>query len=93
VISKPIFCYTEICEGNTMNNIDDTTATTLKGLSSQDFLTFGIHDIAYVRKIDTQGQEGFAIHAADGTPLSVMDTMDEAIQLIEHNDLASAHVH
>ncbi len=77
-----------------MNNIDDNTPTTvLKGLSNQDFLTFGIHDIAYVRKIHMQGQEGFAIHAADGTPLSVMDTMDEALQVIEHNDLASAHVH
>ncbi len=76
-----------------MNNIDENTATTLKGLSSQDFLTFGIHDIAYVRKINLQGEEGFAIHAADGTPLSVMDTMDEALRLIEHNDLASAKVH
>ena len=77
-----------------MNYTDnDSTAKGLKGLSSQDFLTFGIHDVAYVRKISMEGETGYAIHAADGTPLSVMESLDEAIQIIEHNDLASTRVH
>lgn len=65
----------------------------LKNLSSQDFLTFGMHDIAYVRRVEVEGQEAFAVHAADGTPLSVLDTQDEALSVIRHNDLESTVLH
>lgn len=65
----------------------------LKGLSSADFLNFGIQDIAYVRFVEAEGQTGFAIHAADGTPLSVVDSEAEAYMLAKQNDLETAAVH
>lgn len=72
---------------------DDTTAELLKNLSAQDFLTFGMHDIAYIRQVYIDGRDGFAVHAADGTPLSVLDSFDEAQQIILHNDLEFAVLH
>ncbi|MEZ5813921.1 MAG: DUF1150 family protein [Alphaproteobacteria bacterium] len=65
----------------------------LKNLSAQDFLSFGMHDIAYVRAVDIEGRTGYAVHAADGTPLSVLSSMDEALRVIAHNDLETAVVH
>lgn len=64
-----------------------------KNLSSQDFLAIGIHKMAYVRPIRVDNKTAYAIHAADGTPLSVLDTFDQAIFVIQDNDLEAASVH
>lgn len=64
----------------------------LKNLSTQDFLSFGIQDVAYVKPVDTERGEQYAIHAADGTPLSVMDSAAMAISAIRDNDLEPATV-
>ena len=64
----------------------------LKNLSPQDFLSFGMHDVAYVKPVQIDGKDGFAIHAADGTPLSMMETLQEALNVIEHNELESTVV-
>ena len=64
-----------------------------KGLSSQDFRNFGLQQMAYIRPILVQNRTAYAIHAADGTPLSVMDTQDTAIIAVRHNDLEPVTVH
>jgi len=69
------------------------TFTHLKELSAQDFLTFGVQDIAYVRPVRVDGQEGYAVHAADGTPLSILESLSEALHIIQHNDLETAALH
>lgn len=71
----------------------DNSTQILKNLSPQDFLTFGMHDVAYIRKVVVDDKVGFAVHAADGTPLSVMDSMDEAVSIIHHNELETAIIH
>lgn len=65
----------------------------LKTLTQQDFLDFGLHQIAYIRPVRISNRKAYAIHAADGTPLSVMDTFDTAIIAVRHNDLEAATVH
>lgn len=65
----------------------------LKTLTSQDFLTLGIHDVAYVKPIMVENRKAFAIHAADGTPLSVMGDMQAAVGLILNNELEVVTVH
>lgn len=65
----------------------------LKELSSQDFLSFGVHEVAYIKAVDVDGEEAFAVHAADGTPLSVMDTFDSAEIAAKQNDLETVSVH
>ena len=76
-----------------MTEKDLTTHQILKNLSTQDFLNFGIQQIAYIRPLDVEDKTAYGIFAADGTPLSVMDTMDTAAIVIQHNDLEIATVH
>lgn len=59
----------------------------LKNLSSQDFLNFGIEQVAYIRLVDVDGEEAYAIHRADGTPISIAENMDAAIISARYNDL------
>lgn len=67
----------------------------LKGLSARDFLRIGMDEIAYVRVLQLAGEEksAVAIYAADGTQLSVLDSMDMAIATLRHNDLVAVTLH
>ncbi len=58
-----------------------------RSLSSRDFLNFGMQQFAYVRPVYIEDQTAWAIHAADGTPLSVLDSEETALELIKHNEL------
>lgn len=66
---------------------------TLKTISKQDFLDFGLHQVAYIRPVRVQSRKAYAIHAADGTPLSVTETLDTAVMTVRQNDLEAATVH
>jgi hypothetical protein len=76
-----------------INNKDVNPGRILKGLSRQDFLNFGMQQVAYIRPVHVQNRTAYAIHAADGTPLSVMDTFETAIIAVRHNDLEAVTVH
>lgn len=71
----------------------------LKALSPRDFLRIGMDEIAYVRPVFLKGlkasdaKEAFAVYAADGTQLSVLDSMDMAIATLRHNDLVPVTLH
>ncbi|PWC34287.1 DUF1150 family protein [Azospirillum sp. TSO35-2] len=67
--------------------------THLRQLSPQDFASFGLGDVAYVRPVEVDGTAAFAIHAADGTPLSVVADRDLAFAAIIQNDMEPASVH
>ena len=75
------------------NNNQNVIRADLKNMTSRDFLTLGIHQIAYIRPIIVQNRQAYAIHAADGTPLSVMDNFNTAVAMIHHNDLEAITVH
>jgi len=79
-----------------MNNSHEASVRSfLKGLSTRDFLKIGVDEVAYVRTISLQGagKEAFAIYAADGTQLSVLDSMDMAMATLRHNDLLPVTLH
>lgn len=65
----------------------------IRNLSARGFLNFGIQQVAYIRPVKIENKTAYAIHAADGTPLSVMDSMDTAVITVRHNDLEPATVH
>ncbi len=76
------------------NNVRDF----LKGLSTNDFLRIGMNEIAYVRPFAVTGgnsdeKQAFAVYAADGTQLSVLDSMDMAMATLRHNDLIPVTLH
>lgn len=78
---------------NNENNSENNRSEILKNLSTRDFLNFGIQDVAYIRPVNVQNKTAFAIHAADGTPLSVMETMASAIMVVRHNELEPVTIH
>lgn len=65
----------------------------LKNLSSHDFLALGIRDVAYVKPVMIDNRQAYAIHAADGTPLTVMNDMSAALGLILNNELEPVTLH
>jgi len=77
------------------NSHEASVRNFLKGLSARDFLRIGMDEIAYVRSISLTGasKEAFAVYAADGTQLSVLDSMDMAMATLRHNDLVPVTLH
>ncbi|HPF78956.1 MAG TPA: DUF1150 family protein [Alphaproteobacteria bacterium] len=78
------------------NSFDEQeTLTLLKELSIQDFLDVGLHQVAYIKRINTGGDlsDIYSIHAADGSQISVMDSYDTAVAAIRVNDLFPVTVH
>ena len=67
----------------------------LAGLSPRDFLKIGMDEIAYVRAISMKGytKPVYGVYAADGTQLSVLDSMDMAMATMRHNDLLPVTLH
>jgi len=81
-----------------MNNSQENNVRAfLRGLSTHDFLRIGVNEIAYVRALDIPAQgdtkQAYGVYAADGTQLSVLETMDMAIATMRHNDLVPVTLH
>ncbi len=73
--------------------MDQPTSTAFRLLSPNDWQAFGVDEVAYIRRVLVKGERGFAIHAADGTPLTVAATEELAIATIRHNDMEPVTVH
>ncbi len=61
----------------------------LRNLSDQDFKFFGMGHLAYIKRVQVSGQSLFAVCGADGTPLSVVDSYDDARSILQHNELST----
>ncbi|MEX0758652.1 MAG: DUF1150 family protein [Tistlia sp.] len=62
-------------------------------LSQQDFLAFGVNDVAYVRDIDTEEGDAVGIFAADGTRMAVMKDFQTAVAAVRQNEMEPLSVH
>jgi hypothetical protein len=78
---------------NTQNN--DEMLALLKELSLQDFKEVGLDQVAYIKRIKGKSETPniYAIHAADGSQISVMDSYDTALAVIRVHDLYPVTVH
>ncbi|WP_366655434.1 DUF1150 family protein [Fodinicurvata sp. EGI_FJ10296] len=70
-----------------------TTMELSRHMSPTDFAAYGTQEIAYVKTIDQEGSTAFAVHAADGTQLTVMTERDQAFAVIRQNDLEPVSAH
>lgn len=61
----------------------------LKGLSGNDFRLFGLGNLAYIRPVTVDGKSLYAICGADGTPLSVVDNMAAAHDILLNNEMST----
>ncbi len=60
---------------------------TLRSLSSQDLLSLGVSQVAYVKPVSQAGQSLFAIYGADGVRLAVMASHEAAMGVIRQHDM------
>lgn len=57
-------------------------------------MALGIQHIAYIRPLAAKGRLMWAVHAADGSPLLVLDDPYEvALATVRQNDLVPVSVH
>jgi hypothetical protein len=83
---------------NTTNQ-DDTPAPQVMGgfdirhISAAQLAELGVSSIAYVKPVEVEGKQGFAIHAANGTPMALMGDRDVAIAAIVQHEMLPALVH
>jgi hypothetical protein len=73
-----------------MNN---TLETTSKTLSAEALAAFGAPSLVYVKTVAMNGVEAFAVHAADGSPIGLLPSRDEAFAAALQNDLQPMSVH
>ena len=71
----------------------NSTILELRQISAQDFASFGLDHVAYVRPVTVHGIDAFAVYAADGTQLSVLPGLDAAFTAILENDMEPVSVH
>jgi hypothetical protein len=64
----------------------------LRNLSQKDFKSFGVPHLAYIRPVFANNRVSFAVHAADGDRLSVLDSFQEAVIAAKLNDLEPVSV-
>ncbi len=74
----------------------EETLDLLKELSTQDFLDVGLNQVAYIRRLETiekQADNIYAVYAADGSQISLMDSYETAVNAIRINDLFPVTLH
>ncbi len=62
-------------------------------LSTDELAMFGMQHIAYVKRVIVEGEVGYAVHAADGTPIAVFADLDIAFAAVRQNDMEPVSVH
>jgi hypothetical protein len=65
----------------------------LKTITAQDFLHFGVSDIAYIKPIQKDGRKRYTVCRADGRVMVTMDAYNVALATIINNDLEPATLH
>lgn len=58
-----------------------------------DLSNIGLNDVAYIKPAVVEGQRVWAIHAADGTPLTTLATRATAFVAVRQHELEPVSVH
>ncbi len=62
-------------------------------LSPDELAMFGMQHIAYVKRVVVEGEVGYAVHAADGSPMAVFRDLGIAFAAVRQNDMEPVSVH
>ena len=71
----------------------DMPRETLRLASKQQLAALGVSHIAYVKPVMVNGVQGFAIHAADGTPMAVTGNREVAVAAVMQHEMLPLSVH
>jgi hypothetical protein len=62
-------------------------------MTAAELRRLGLPRLVYLRCGTVDGQPAFAIHAADGTEMAVVEDVDLAIELVSESDMTFVAVH
>jgi hypothetical protein len=79
--------------GDSVPPVNEPVAFDVRHLSEQQLAALGVSHIAYVKAVIVNGVVGFAIHAADGTPMAVAGDRDVAVAAIVQHEMHPLSVH
>jgi hypothetical protein len=65
----------------------------LKNLSANELLTFGLNDVAYLKPASVNGQDVYAIHAADGSQLAFVASREVGFAAMQQHELEPVSLH
>jgi len=74
-------------------SLQDVVSFDVRHLSEQQLAALGVSHIAYVKPVTVNGVQGFAIHAADGTPMAVAGDRDVAVAAVAQHEMLAVSVH
>ena len=66
---------------------------TIRDLSTYDFATLGVEDIAFVKPVQANSTAAYSIHAADGTEIGLVSDRNVAFAAVRQHDLEPLSVH
>lgn len=62
-------------------------------LSTDSFAVLGMESLVYIRPVTVNGRRVHIIHAADGTPLSIITDREVALATIRQHEMDPVSVH
>ena len=65
----------------------------IRSLSPEQLGKLGVAQVAYVKPVFVNGTAGFAIHAADGTPMALAGDRAVAVAAINQHEMHAVSVH
>jgi hypothetical protein len=65
----------------------------IRHMTEQQLAALGVSHIAYIKPIRVDGSQGFAIHAADGTPMAVAGDREVAVAAVLQHEMHPLSVH
>jgi hypothetical protein len=75
------------------NSVPAPVVVDIRTMSPEQFAQLGMTKVAYVKPVVVNGTAGFAIHAADGTPMAIADNRDVALAAIVQHEMVPTLVH
>ena len=73
--------------------MDESLTVILRQMSPTDFAALGAHEMAFVKVVATETGPQFAVHAADGSPLAIVESRELASAICLQNNLEAVSVH
>jgi hypothetical protein len=73
--------------------VQEVVTFDVRHLSEQQLAALGVSHIAYVKPVMVNGVQGFAIHAADGTPMAIAGNRDVALAAVMQHEMMPLSVH
>jgi hypothetical protein len=71
----------------------DMRSFDVRHMTADQLGALGVSHIAYVKAVVVNGTAGFAIHAADGTPMALAQDRDTAMAAIVQHEMLPLSVH